>query len=305
MTEIARDPFISVLIPAYNHASYVEEAVRSVWSQGESDVEIIALDDGSKDGTYDVLKGLHAQSPIPMRIGRHENCGLVRTVNRMLRSARGEYVLCLASDDKLLDGGLTAAARELRTGPAPLFAMFNARYFGDSNAVVYSDKVRAFLRGRIDGIVRELYVDPPKPLLLQCTMIRRSELVAMGGWSEDVTLDDWPTFIRLFERVRDSGAVWRFCPDLLLSGYRIHNSNAHRNVARQIRMCEEVIERFCPEPLRPEAKANTYVDYGLSALRRRDASGVRLLRDAVRASSLPLVTQLIWSKVVSYYTARA
>ena len=50
------NPLISVVIPAYNHEKYVEETIRSVMAQDYSPVELLVINDGSKDGTYDLAK---------------------------------------------------------------------------------------------------------------------------------------------------------------------------------------------------------------------------------------------------------
>ncbi len=61
-------PLVSVIMPAYNHERFVEEAVRSVWAQTYANVEVIVLDDGSRDRTPEILRRLEAESPIPMRV---------------------------------------------------------------------------------------------------------------------------------------------------------------------------------------------------------------------------------------------
>ena len=105
-----KEPLISVLMPAYNHERYVEGAVRSVLAQDWPRIELLVVDDGSGDGTWDVLQRLRAECEnrlerVEMR--RQENCGVSETIRRMLDLAHGEYVGFLASDDQYLPGALS------------------------------------------------------------------------------------------------------------------------------------------------------------------------------------------------------
>ncbi|MFA5516691.1 MAG: glycosyltransferase family A protein [Desulfuromonadales bacterium] len=90
---------ISVLIPSYNHCSYVVEAIESVLSQqGAIDVDLIVIDDGSTDGSPEAIRRLwEAQGGF--RFIARENRGLIRTLNEGLGLARGDFFCELASDD--------------------------------------------------------------------------------------------------------------------------------------------------------------------------------------------------------------
>ena len=69
----SNSPLISILMPCYNHEAYIQEAVESIWKQPNAEnIEIIAIDDGSKDATYEKLQNLQKNSPIPMQIKTKE-----------------------------------------------------------------------------------------------------------------------------------------------------------------------------------------------------------------------------------------
>lgn len=90
---------ISVVIPCFNVATYIEETLRSVWEQsGGYDVEIILVDDCSKDNTFQILEEL--QKSYPLIIERNEqNRGVSFTRNRGIKLASGEVLLFLDGDD--------------------------------------------------------------------------------------------------------------------------------------------------------------------------------------------------------------
>lgn len=89
-------PEISVVIPSYNHAAYIAEAVNSVLNQSLNDLELIVVDDGSSDTSLDVLAKF---SDSRMHIISQSNQGAHTAINRGLQAACGEYLAILNSDD--------------------------------------------------------------------------------------------------------------------------------------------------------------------------------------------------------------
>lgn len=89
-------PEVTVVIPSYNHAAYIAEAVRSVLDQTFSDLELVVVDDGSRDQSLEVLASF---SDPRMRVIAQENRGAHAAITRGLREGRGEYLAVLNSDD--------------------------------------------------------------------------------------------------------------------------------------------------------------------------------------------------------------
>lgn len=105
------DTRISVVIPCYNASAFVGDAVASIFGQSHRALEIICVDDGSTDGTADVLESLRRASPFPFQIVRTPNGGSAAARNRGLALASGEYVQFMDADDIL---GPEKIARQLR-----------------------------------------------------------------------------------------------------------------------------------------------------------------------------------------------
>lgn len=94
-----RRPKVSVIIPTYNRKDYVVEAVDSVLNQTYRNFEVIVVDDGSTDGTSEILKKKYDQK---IRYFYKENGGCASARNYGIKFARGEYIAFLDSDDKYL-----------------------------------------------------------------------------------------------------------------------------------------------------------------------------------------------------------
>ena len=101
-------PILSIIIPAYNAAVYLQPCLDSIFSQEYTDFETIVIDDGSTDNTATLLK----QYP-QVKVIRQENQGMSTARNRGIEEAKGEYILFVDSDDLLTEGALATLASEL------------------------------------------------------------------------------------------------------------------------------------------------------------------------------------------------
>ncbi|MGH8210517.1 MAG: glycosyltransferase family 2 protein [Steroidobacteraceae bacterium] len=107
---MSANPLISVIIPSYNCATYLTEAVRSALEQSYSPVEIIVVDDGSTDATSAVIGAFGER----IRYIRQANGGVSRARNSGIRAARGQLIAFLDADDRWLPEKLTKQCAQLR-----------------------------------------------------------------------------------------------------------------------------------------------------------------------------------------------
>jgi glycosyltransferase involved in cell wall biosynthesis len=98
MIALPRDLRVSVVVPAFDAAATVRATIASVQAQTITDIEILAIDDGSRDATYDVLKAIAAQEP-RLRITTQPNAGVSAARNAGIRSARAPLVALIDADD--------------------------------------------------------------------------------------------------------------------------------------------------------------------------------------------------------------
>lgn len=95
---MTNSPVISVILPVYNAEKYVAEAVESILSQSFTDFELILIDDGSTDGSLNILRRYAARDQRIFLISR-ENMGLVATLNEGIDIAKGEFIARMDADD--------------------------------------------------------------------------------------------------------------------------------------------------------------------------------------------------------------
>lgn len=106
MEEQSKKPLVSVIMPAYNAERFIEEAITSVISQTVSDWELIVIDDGSTDRSYEIAMAWQQNDRRITVLRNDANSGVAKTRNRGIEMARGQFIAFLDSDDIWLPGKL-------------------------------------------------------------------------------------------------------------------------------------------------------------------------------------------------------
>lgn len=229
-TSFRPDPLVSIIIPAFNHERFVGQCLDSVLADDYPNKEIVVIDDGSSDGTFDVIKSWadrHAHA-VPISVFSRPNRGVTCTLNELLLMARGELVLPIASDDYLLPGGVRALVMALAADPSYRAVFGDCVVVDAAGQMVFPSTLFGYRHTNRDRLV-ELLADElitnwtvAGPALLYV----REPILSMGGYSEDLFVEDWDFYLRLVAK------GWLRFVDCKVSAYRLHDSNAHRNPAR-------------------------------------------------------------------------
>jgi glycosyltransferase involved in cell wall biosynthesis len=128
MVAVAR-PRFSVIIPTFDRAQAVPVAVDSVLAQDYPEVEVVVVDDGSADGTWDLLARRYG-GDARVRRARQANLGTASARNLGIGLATGDLIAFLDSDDRLLPGHLAAQEARLAAHPGAGMSLCDARYEG-------------------------------------------------------------------------------------------------------------------------------------------------------------------------------
>src|SRR5687767_4222124 len=208
---------VSVVIPCYNQARFLGDAIQSVLSQGYTDFEIIVVDDGSKDGTEEVASG-YAKENSRVRFIRQENRGLAAARNRGLADAHGEYVVFLDSDDRLVGEALEVGVRELEAHPGCAFVSGICRKITADGSIVPGWEQ---FRVRDDPYIELLR---SCPVYVPAVMYRRSVFDAVGDFDTSYrAAEDYDLYYRILERFP------AYCHDTLVAEIRRHDANMTRD----------------------------------------------------------------------------
>ena len=180
------ESLVSTIIPVYNRAAMLREAVDSVLAQTWRPIEIIIVDDGSSDDTPQVMRGLQALHPDSIRIQHQANAGPGTARQTGLALAQGEFIQFLDSDDLLLPEKFASQIAGLRGDPEADIA-YGKTYSQDLGV---RQSVPAQHTGeRIRTLFPALLKEPLWPTLTP--LYRHSALARIGPWPTTRQLEDW------------------------------------------------------------------------------------------------------------------
>ena len=117
---MSNQPLVSVIIPAYNHEQYVQETIKSVINQTYKNIELIIINDGSKDNTYNKIAEMRefCQKRFASFIFQtQENSGICKTLNKAVSFCKGKYIAVIASDDIYLPTCLEEQIKIMEENP--------------------------------------------------------------------------------------------------------------------------------------------------------------------------------------------
>lgn len=209
-----RSPLVSVLLPVHNGGEFLYQAVESVLRQTMGDFELLAHDDGSSDGSLDVLKDFAARdSRVIVSAG---GCaGIVPALNTMISAARGRYLARMDADDVCQPERFARQVSHLEANPG-CAAVGSRVTLIDGDGDVISPFIDDVHHGDIDAA----HLRGGKSRICHPTAMMRAEAVRrVGGYDDRFRFAE---DVDLFLRLAEVGTVCNL-PDVLLD-YRQHRS---------------------------------------------------------------------------------
>jgi glycosyltransferase involved in cell wall biosynthesis len=221
---------VSILIPYYNHALYIDQTLRSIRSDGYSSIETIIIDDGSCDNErvtlYEIVKRF---DDLNIKILTRENRGLSTTLNELIVRANGKYLLFCASDDYLINQTIKKridilSASKKRILISDVEILKNGEFLKkDKNTKRILSNINTSKK-IIDFIVRDW------SLAGSISLIEKSVFEDIGLFDEKMIVEDWDFYLRaaISEEI--------IMTDLVCSVYRLHDTNTHASSVKRKRI---------------------------------------------------------------------
>ena len=248
MENPSQDSRVSVVVPSYNHAPFVAAALRSVFAQTHAPARLLVIDDGSRDGSPQVVEAALRDCPFPCELIARENRGLCATLNEGLAKTQGDYFAYLGSDDLWLPGFLAARVALLEARPRAVLAYGHALLIDERGEVADCTLDWAsYADGDARAMLLEETYAPMSP-----TVVHRRSAVERHGWNERARLEDYELYLRL-----SADGEFAFDPRVL-SAWRRHGTNtsgdfvwmiearleAQRNVAPHLGLTPAQLGRY-------------------------------------------------------------
>jgi glycosyltransferase involved in cell wall biosynthesis len=226
-------PLVSVLVPLYNHEKYIETCLLSIANETYPNLELLILDDGSKDSSFAIAKtwiGAHRGRFARVKAWTQTNAGVCTTANRLIAEAKGAFITFIASDDALKPDGIGARMAYLEQHPDLLAVVGDAEVMDHQGGFLAASAIQDFHLGSKATLARpnrmnlELLLrwSIPGPVLL-ARKAAWDPATGVGPYDESLNVEDRDFYLRLLAR-KALGFL-----DQSVARYRIHDSNASRS----------------------------------------------------------------------------
>lgn len=210
---------ISVLVPSYNHAPFVERTLRSIFAQTQPPKKLLVIDDGSRDKSAEIIKRVLQDCPFENEFIRRENRGLCATLNEGFEKTDGDFFAYLGSDDIWLPTFLEKQIELLNARKQVVLAYGHA-FWIDENEQIFActnewtdftdgDCLPMLLRG-------EIFSSP--------SVVYRRSALEKTRWNENARLEDYELYLKLA-----ASGEFAFNREILCA-WRRHGANTSDNV---------------------------------------------------------------------------
>jgi glycosyltransferase involved in cell wall biosynthesis len=204
---------VSVVIPCYNQARFLGEAIESVLAQTYARSEIVVVDDGSTDNTVEVASRYREVRSISQR-----NQGQGAARNEGLRHASGEFVVFLDSDDRLLPRAFEVALNCLDAHPGVAFVAGRCVGLGVDGGQRNTRYEPIVERNHYIRLLLGNYIWTPGTVMFRTALVRDA-----GGFKTTVSgAEDYDLYLRIAKHHR----IW--CHDQVIAEYRLHDTSTSR-----------------------------------------------------------------------------
>lgn len=210
------NPLVSIIIPSYNHKLFINELLISIKNQTYKNIEIIIVDDGSADGSVELLNSIREQYNFRLII--KENGGICSAINTGLDYIDGKFVMIIASDDLIPSNRIQEQVSIMLETPFDLIAGGITEIDVDSNVISYFKP----------EIIGEIFLDDilkRNSILAPSAMFRASVFEKYGRYDPNFIIEDYPMWIKILSK---KGRIANF--DFNWAYYRRDNSNFRKKI---------------------------------------------------------------------------
>lgn len=262
---------ISICIANYNKQNYIKECLDSIKIfENWKDIEVIIIDDCSKDNSVEVIKKWTKDNPdIKVIFEKNDvNSWPWYTYNHAIRIASWEYITFMDSDDFFIDSTLQDKLNLFEKNPSLKIVYWNGTFYENWElnwSSIHTNIFNLFenLNYKPEKILNEIVCKIPM-LSVSTSLIKKDFLDEIWWFDDKCFSNDFVLNIKIFQHLkyREEFDVY----DKIAFWYRINDNNISKNYDRILTMLKEVLDKYCPDELRPIWYSNIYFTNALSNL---------------------------------------
>ncbi|MDA2918199.1 glycosyltransferase [Desulfobacterota bacterium AH_259_B03_O07] len=217
---------VSVVIPCYNQAHYLSDAIESVLAQSYTNFEIVVVDDGSIDNTFQV-----ASSYTNVNCIRQNNLGLSAARNTGLHHSKGRYLIFLDADDHLLPKAIESGLESMKAHPECAFVYGHHKCISSEGSSLYEFEKDCVNEDHYIALLKRNFISMPATV-----MYRREILEIVGGFNIYLNAcEDYDLYLRIARKFSIA------CHDAVVAEYRRHGMNMSLDSARMLKSALSVL----------------------------------------------------------------
>ena len=228
-------PLVSIVIPCYNHEDFVQDSIQSVIDQTYNNIELIIIDDGSKDNSISKIQEMIdscEQRFVRFEFRSRPNKGLSATLNEAIEWCKGEYYSAIASDDIMLKDKTQIQVDFLEKNN-DIAAVFGGIKLIDSNNLEVGNRLSKSELYNFEKIIMHKHNLPAPTQLIRLEAIRK-----VGGYNSNLFIEDWYMWLKISQ---DSGI---FYLNQFFTLYRKHDDNMSKKLKKMQQGRLEVLSCF-------------------------------------------------------------
>lgn len=244
------EKLVSICLLSYNHERFIEYCIESIWNQEYKNIEILVLDDGSKDNSVTLLNKLKEKSPCKMQVFSQENSGCIGgNFNKLIKQAKGEYISFIACDDALFKDAISKKI-EIMEKDKKIQFVINSQIQWINNDNKYYPTVQKMNLDKIENPTAKdiLYFEFNElhSYFIQGCLYKKSIIDKVEGFDEDMISDDMVLRTKLSNYLvehQELNFVTLHEPACL---YRRHETNISSNSAWQAKSIFLFLTKYMP-----------------------------------------------------------
>ncbi len=237
------EPLVSVIIPAYNHEKFVQETILSIINQTYQNIELLILDDGSKDSTWQKIQQMKddcLKRFANVSFETQSNHGTCYTLNRLFSYTKGKYIYLIASDDIAKPDAIKKEVEFLENNPDYALVVGDNEFIDDKSQRCFWDEKRNICYNKNEAkyltFAQFLNIKGTCPVKFGSYinlvfinhvpngyLIRKSILDIIEPFNSEAPLEDWFLMLQISKY-----AKMKYLDEILFS-YRWHQNNTIKN----------------------------------------------------------------------------
>lgn len=287
------EPLVSVVIACYNHANFVQSCIQSVIDQTYQNIELIIIDDGSKDNSVEKIQEMVVDCKnrfVNFEFRYRPNKGLTATLNEALEWCSGEYYCPFASDDIMIKNKISLQVKYMLKNKTCAGVFGGYQIINEEGVIKNLRRKSSNKYSFIDVFFHNHELPAPTQLL------RMDIIKGIGGYVSDILIEDWYMWLKITEL----GYTLEYL-NIELVQYRRHDNNVSNRYEKMQDARLQVLHFFSNNSNYTQALANSYLVVANDFLKTDKKKSIMYFKKSLNIHSNIVSDKKFLKKIIKYF----